>query len=556
MEEAGQLVGALQLSVKALQFYSADHPRAVEALGHLEQTYGALLSKFARVTLTASKGNLLFDGQPMHGAPGPLKALASEFEKRDIGGLVLLPAASRRELLEVVRMLSTRPEQLRASGGAEAMLAAAEVAHVRVSKVRYEAVTDQEEVVWSSTLKRLDSGEAVTVDEAKVMIEAANADQLKLLRQRLESMGITREQFDELLDVVSWDKLPIDERIGKLLAENRIFDFPPGKLAHFVRELLDAGREADVHRIVERYVTGLGGDSAALRQSVSDGLAQIVSHSLPANTEQIAGAALLNHVLREQDAHVKRVAIESAATFLALLVGTGRTEPALRVIERFDAAAPHFVGELSTALSQKAEPIIGQICATDADTAARVVMPLVMRLGGAIAPAVIDALGHEEDRNRRGRLVKALKSIGEPAFPALIDTLRSQVWFVVRNALNVLGDVGTPELVEPIGKKLEHGDPRVRRAAARALSKIGGAEAEKILIGAMQDRDPETQAEVLLCLGAMKSASAVPMLADMIKPKGFFARDVPMIRVAAEKALAAIDTPAARDALKSAQKRA
>ncbi len=555
MEEAGKLVQALQLAVKALQFYSADHPRVVEALAHLEQVYTAMMARRTRVTLTAAKGSLLFDGEPMTNVLAPVKALAADLEKRQLGGLVLLPGASRRELLEVVRLLALRPEQIQAGGGAEAILTAAEVVHVRASKVRYEAVTDQEEVVWSSTVRRLDSGEAVTVDEARMMVERANAEQLTLLRDRLASMGISREQFDELLEVVAWDKLPIDERVAKLLDENRIFNLPPGKIAHFVRELLDANRNADVQRMVERYVTGVSADSAALRLSVSDGLSQIIAQSLPREIEQIAGAAILNHVLRESDARVKSVAVDTAAAFLTLLVGTGRSEPALRVLERFELAAPAVEREVARALSGKAEPIIQQICTADADTASRVVMPLIVRLGAPIAPALLDALGNEVDRNRRGRLVKALKSIGEPAFPALIDTLRSQVWFVVRNTLNVLGDVGTPALVEPIGRKLEHDDPRVRRAAARALGKIGGAEAEKLLIDAIQDTDGETQAEVLLCLGAMKSASAVPVLAELVKPKGFFARDVPMVRAAAEKALAAIDTPAARDALKLAQKR-
>ncbi|HUR82284.1 MAG TPA: HEAT repeat domain-containing protein [Thermoanaerobaculia bacterium] len=554
MEEAGQLVQALQLSIKALQFYTAEHPRVVEAVAHLEHVYLSMMNTRTRVTLTAAKGSVLIDGEPLTNVLAPMKAMAADFEKRQLGGFVLLPGASRRELLEVVRLLALRPEQIKAAGGPEAILAAAEVTHIKVSKVRYEAVTDQEEVVWSSTLRRLETGEAVTVDEARMMVERANAEQLTLLRERLASMGISREQFDELLDTVGWDKLPIDERVAKLLEENRIFNLPPGKVARFVRELADAGRNADVHRIVERYVTGVSADSATLRQNVSDGLAQIITHSLPRDTEQIAGAAILNHAVRESDARVKSVAVDTAAAFLALLAGTGRSDAALRVLERFELAAPAVVPEMARALSSKSEPIIAQICTADADTATHVVMPLIVRLGGAIAPALIEALGNEEDRNRRGRLVKALKSIGEPAFPALIDTLRSQVWFVVRNTLNVLGDVGTPALVEPIGKKLEHDDPRVRRAAARALGRIGGAESEKLLIGAIHDRDPETQAEVLLCLGAMKSSTAVPMLADLVKPKGFFSRDVPMVRVAAEKALAAIDTPAARDALK--QKRA
>jgi hypothetical protein len=552
MEDAGQLVSALQLAVKALQFYSADHPRVVDALAQLEQAYTAVLARRPRVTLTVAKGALLVDGEPL--TQVRLNTLAAELERRQLGGLVFLAGATRRELLEVVRLLSLRPEQLRAAGGADAILTAADVTHVRVSHVRYEAVTEQEEVVWSATLRRFELSEPVNPDEVRALMERIGSDGelLILLKERLAELGMTREQFDELLAFVAWDKLPLDERIERLLSGNRIFDFAPNRLQHFIRELLEANRAADVHRLVERYVTGLAADSAALRQSVSDGLGQIVMFQLPPQTEQIAGVSILNHLLRETDARVKSVAVASAANLISLLVSTNRGEPALRVFERLDKAAAGTTAEVARALSepQRAEPIVVQIATSDTETLARVVLPLVVRFGAAIAPVLIDALGKEEDRNRRGRLVKALKTIGEPAFPALLETLRSPVWFVVRNALNVLGDVGTPALVEPVGRALEHGEPRVRRAAARALSRIGGPEAERLLLGAVRDRDAETQAEVLLCLGAMKAASAVPLLAELVKPKGFFARDVPVVRDAAAKALAAIDTPAAREVLK------
>src|SRR5690349_8600624 len=149
MEEAGQLVQALQLSIKALQFYTAEHPRVVEAVAHLEQVYLSMMSTRTRVTLTAAKGSVLIDGEPLANVLAPMKAMAADFEKRQLGGFVLLPGASRRELLEVVRLLAMRPEQIKTAGGAEAILTAAEVTHIKVSKVRYEAVTDQEEVVWS-----------------------------------------------------------------------------------------------------------------------------------------------------------------------------------------------------------------------------------------------------------------------------------------------------------------------------------------------------------------------------------------------------------------------
>ena len=608
MEEPTQVATALHLTVKALQFYTADHPRVVEALVNLEQSCAALLSQRPRFTFTVSKGALLFDGQPFVNPHAHVKALASSLESRQLGGLIFLAGVTRRELIELVRLLALRADQIKAAGGPDEILTKAEVRHVKVSHVRYEAVTEQEEVVWSKSVLRIDpndpssalpamlqkalaDGKVVDPTEIRALLDhmANDDEQLTLLRERLVAMGINREQFDELLNVVSFDKLPVEQRIEKLLSGDALFNFPANKFQHFVRELVEGGRAQELHRLLERYVTGLTRDSYVVRHSVSDGLAQIVTFHLPRETEQIVGTAILNHFVRENDARVRAVATEAAANFVSALVSSGRSEPALRVLERLEVAAPAATADLARALgeSQRAEGVITQVCTADPETLTRVVLPLVVRLGGAIAHPVIEALGNEEDRNRRGRLVKALKSIGEPAFPALVETLRSSVWFVVRNTLNVLGDVGTPAQVEAIGRTLRHSDSRVRRAAARALGKIGGPEAERLLVEAMIDKDQETQAEVFLCLGSMKATTAipglaelarakllgtddkvrelalttlgqigsdeaVPVLAEIVRPKGFFVRDTPTIRVAAAKALAAIKTPAATDVLRNA----
>lgn len=607
MQQAADFATALQLSTKALQFYTPDHPRVVEAIVQLEQACHALLEQQPRVSLAASKNNLFVDGQPFVTPPGHVRALATELEKRQIGGMILLAGATRRELLEVVRLLTMRPEQIRTGGGAEEILARAEVVHVRISRVRYEAVTDGEEVVWAKSvrhvgaddaasavpaiLQAMAAGEEVKPEDLRILMDVvANQDeQLTLLRERLTEMGIDREQFDELLNLIAWDKLEIDERVESLLEGNRIFALPPGKFQRFIRELLEADRPQAIERLLERYVTGIKQDSVSVRHDVSDGLSQIVTLHLARESEQIVGTAILNHFVKEEDPRVRIVIAQAAANLLAMLVATGRCEPALRVLERLDATAPLAMDSLAPAFGEahRAAELIAQICTSDPESLSRYVMPLVTRLGAAVVPHIIEALGSEEDRNRRGRLVKALKTIGEPAFPFLVEALRSHVWFIVRNALNVLGDIGTEEHVEAIGKTLAHGDPRVRRAAARALGKIGSADAEQLLVGAMSDRDSETQAEVLLCLGSMKAQSAIPGLAELarakllgtddkvrelavstlgqigtdaavpilgeiLRAKGFFGRDSPMIRIAAARALAAIKTPAARAALKTA----
>ncbi len=571
MQQAAEVATALQLSIKALQFYTPDHPRVVEAIAHLEQTVSALLAQQPRVSLTVSKGSLLVDGQPFPSPPGQVKMFATELERRQLSGLILSAGVTRRELLELVRLLAMRPEQIKTGGGADEILSRAEVTHVRISHVRYEAVTEGEEVVWSKSVRRVDGdpsaavpailkamadGEEVSPDDLRAVMDVvANQDeQLTLLRERLNEMGITREHFDELLNFIAWDKLSLDDRVANLLEGDRIFAMPGGKFQRFIRELLENGREQQVQRLLERYVTGMSQDATAVRHSVADGLGQVVTLHLPRETEQIVGTTILNRFVAETDPRVKSVVAQAAANLLAMLVSTGRCEPALRVLQTLDQHAPLAMDALTPAFGEphRAAELLAQICTSDPDSMSRYVLPLTGRLGGAIAPHVIEALSSEVDRNRRGRLVKALKAIGEPAFPFLIEALRAQVWFVIRNSLNVLSDIGTPAHAEAIGRVLGHEDPRVRRAASRALSHIGGPDAERLLVGAMNDRDPETQAEVLLCLGAMKAQSAVPGLVELTKTKGFFGRDQPMIRIAAARALAAINTPAARVALKNA----
>jgi hypothetical protein len=426
MQEAAEVATALQLSTKALQFYTPDHPRVVEAIAHLEQTCLALLAQRPRVSLTASKGSLLIDGHPFAAPPPQVKIFAAELEKRQISGVILAAGITRRELLELVRLLAMRPEQIKTGGGADQILGRAEVTHVRISHVRYEAVTEGEEVVWSKSVRRVDgpdpttalpailqalaAGEEVKPEELRVLMDVvANQDeQLTLLRERLDEMGITREHFDEVLNFISWDKLALDERVESLLEGNRVFSMPPGKFQRFIRELLEADRPQAIHRLLTRYVSGLTQDAIAVRQSVADGLAQIITLHLPRESEQVVGTAILNSFVVETDARVKTIVAQAAANLLALLVSTGRCEPALRVLERLDVTAPLAMDALAPAFGEahRATELITQICTSDPDSLARYVMPLVVRLGGAIAPHLIEALGNEEDRNRRGRLVR------------------------------------------------------------------------------------------------------------------------------------------------------
>jgi HEAT repeat protein len=731
MRSVADFAAALHLSAKALQFYSSEHPRSQEAIRELEGAAGALLAGRNRVSLTAAKGTLLVDGEPLASDAAHVKRLAAELERRDVRGVNLMNGVTPRELMELARLLAQRPEQIKTSGGAEEVLRAAGVIHVRISRTRYELVTEGEEVVWAQPdgehspnapnptdalaglleryllSQRVDgsgggeagsgngdggstragNGEGGSETDARLVEDALLAallagdeeeppaltmvarareilrkvldgmeplaqlallvslDRLPpsrardafqvaaveltatfggsgaagndaitslvgrlsqrtedavLLQERLTAMSVSREQLDEVLAIVTWEKLSFEERTDKLTASDQALSFPPEKIVQFIAELLENRRYLEVMRIVERYARGIDHQSIFIRHNVSDVLGQLTlfikTPGLPRQAEQIIGTAILNHFVREREPQMKGRVAQAAANLIAMLTATGRCEPALRALTQLENAAAatppgsqlrQFAAALEGALGEpfRAQEIIDQLVTADAETFNQMVLPLVEYLGGIMAPHAIDALGREEDRNRRGRLVRALKTIGEPAFPYLVSALNAPVWYVARNALNVLGDIGTGAHVAPIGRNLSHGDPRVRRAAIRALSKIGGEEAEALLASAIQDRDRETQNEVLLCLGTMKgsgavpeilelirsrraddsirelavttlghigSEAAIPALGDLLRSRSLLGREPAAIRIAAGAALAKINSRAARAVLQSA----
>jgi HEAT repeat protein len=142
--------------------------------------------------------------------------------------------------------------------------------------------------------------------------------------------------------------------------------------------------------------------------------------------------------------------------------------------------------------------------------------------------------------------------------------------------------MGAREVFDDAIPCLEHSDLRVRRAALRALWRLGGQRAEPHLLEYLQRSDPDTQVEILFGLGQIRASTAVPAigalashapeklrikaletlgeignpaaiptLAEYLKRQGRFFKTVESaeVRLTAGKALSAIGTPEAVAAL-------
>jgi HEAT repeat protein len=165
----------------------------------------------------------------------------------------------------------------------------------------------------------------------------------------------------------------------------------------------------------------------------------------------------------------------------------------------------------------------------------------------------------------------------------LIHLLGDNRWYVVRNAVDLLGEMRAAEAENALLEVVTHREERVRRSAATALARLGTlrsvqavekmatdpvpevrAHAAQGLGGVKSSRavgvlaraldrevDPEVQAVILAALGRQATDEAVARLTKAAEPDGrLFRRKPTALRLAAVQALAEANTPAALAALR------
>lgn len=202
------------------------------------------------------------------------------------------------------------------------------------------------------------------------------------------------------------------------------------------------------------------------------------------------------------------------------------------------------------------------------------------RLGHDMVLAISNALSATTDRFARRAYLDTMVALGPHAMPVVEQMVDDSRWFVVRNAVAILGEVGGSRAVELIVSTLAHTEPKVRREALLSLAKVGGEDAGMLVYGMIEDPDPEVRVAAAMAAGALKVERALrPLLAlleeehdpdvvvDVLRALGklgdpgavnaiekravgsFFSRPPTDVRIAAYQALRRIGTPHAKSLL-------
>ncbi|MCK4508494.1 MAG: HEAT repeat domain-containing protein [Desulfuromonadales bacterium] len=147
-------------------------------------------------------------------------------------------------------------------------------------------------------------------------------------------------------------------------------------------------------------------------------------------------------------------------------------------------------------------------------------------LGSKIANRLMEILANESSAPKRKLLNEILARIGQAALPIIYEYLSDERWYVVRNAIAILGDIRNQGSLAQLTPLLQHDDIRVRRETIRALTKIGGNRAIKILLQTAAADDQELRRQAIISLGAIRAASAIPTLLSLLKKSDWSQRAI------------------------------
>lgn len=426
---------------------------------------------------------------------------------------------------------------------------------------------------------------------------------LAALENELRARGAGPEQMAmirELIGQLDWESQSMDEKLRRAKDQGVLLKLTLEQRLSFLRRLLDEGRIEGLLALVQQILDALGSEEVSQREVAAQTLPGVCrwmeDPGLPTEAEGLVVQGLTAHFCWEPLAHILRSSAEALGVVLAAQVNRGEPGHALALVRELaalcafqEADQDWRVEALANLRESLARPSflakVGELLHTaNPETMLSELIPYLEEVGLPAARFLVGLLGGEPDRRRRGRLLEAIRSLGDPALPAVYEGLDSPTWYLVRNTLNLVSDMGDAGALDRVRACLGHSDGRVQRAAVRALWKLGGPASVAPLLAAIPQADPETQAEIMFALvqvravqaiaplaafavdrrnpeairvkaaetlGQIGDPRAIPVLVDIVRRKGrmITTAEPVQVRVAACKALLALDTPAAWEAL-------
>jgi len=184
----------------------------------------------------------------------------------------------------------------------------------------------------------------------------------------------------------------------------------------------------------------------------------------------------------------------------------------------FECASKEKIGLLTKALNTQKEIDLGNL------------QLYMSKLPWAAIDPLITALGELEEYRARQVICRVLVDLARDHVELLARGLDDEKWYVVRNVVWIMGEIGDPKIINYLKRTIRHPDYRVRYETLNAAARVKGEEAGDFMVLALSDPDFKIQSLSLRYMMEHNYKRAVAAIENAVKDKAFKNRPPELIR--------------------------
>lgn len=427
---------------------------------------------------------------------------------------------------------------------------------------------------------------------------------LDAIRGRLQFEGWGMQEVEDFKEAIQWECQGTDTKLHMSLERHAIHKLDPHLVMTLGRQLIRGKRVDDLRSMLAQLEEEFSSPQESVRRHGTEILANLADGlpetGLPLDLENRMLAAARYRLSAENDQLVAQWCAQTVEAILGRWIPAGNFTALHNEMRNLGDLAYPSVG----AATWKPQLMRDLLARLGSSSNIAILVPLLFQKGSGLpipqVHAILALIGTpaaaqlavsleiEEDPSRRTHLVEALRAIGKRAVPVLQEHLASSQWHMVDSALMLLAQAGDKAVLPDMLLAISHQDMRVRRTAVTAVSALAGKPAAAMALAeTLPDSDVAGQLETLNMLGDLGEAAALPAVLRMLTPdkatgdeaqrlrlravevlgripgndavkplqelfqkKGLFKGREPVgIRIAAAKALAAMNSQEAREAM-------
>lgn len=148
---------------------------------------------------------------------------------------------------------------------------------------------------------------------------------------------------------------------------------------------------------------------------------------------------------------------------------------------------------------------------------------LLIYLGRRAVVFLLNKLMHSNSKRDRLLLIRLIPVAGNVAVPILVECLKKNPpWYVVRNVIYIIAEIGDPSLYTLVQPYLQHRDIRVQQEVIGCIDMLDGSKMKTRLIEALPIVDGELKIPLVMQLAQVGGEGVEEALLDLLAKRDSF----------------------------------